>query len=218
MSAPAPSPSAAPSSAPDSTGAAPRSALLAWVLFAPLALLGGLRWVLNWQQERAPAAPAWAISPFAGTQDPWAWLHTLGWVLAALALLAVLGWAVQRRWGTAVLARGLGGLWLLLCLLGCAAQIAVFLNLRPPQPLQPVRAEVLGTHQKAPSARAAGGTLLVLRLQGHDTLQQVLLGDPAAAQLQPHQWLQLELVQGRWRGRYVTAWQPVPPSKEESGP
>ena len=106
-----------------------------------------------------------------------------------------------------MLARGLGGLWLLLCLLGCAAQIAVFLNLRPPQPLQPVRAEVLGTHQKAPSARAAGGTLLVLRLQGHDTLQ-----------LQPHQWLQLELAQGRWRGRYVTAWQPVPPSKEESGP
>ena len=29
------------------------------------------------------------------------------------------------------------------------------------------------------------GTLLVLRLQGHDTLQQALLGDPAAAQLQP---------------------------------
>ena len=163
MSAPAPSPSAAPSSAPDSTGAAPRSALLAWVLFAPLALLGGLRWVLNWQQERAPAAPAWAISPFAGTQDPWAWLHTLGWVLAALALLALLGWAVQRRWGAAVLARGLGGLWLLLCLLGCAAQIAVFLNLRPPQPLQPVRAEVLGTHQKAPSARAAGSSELGLR-------------------------------------------------------
>jgi hypothetical protein len=32
--------------------------------------------------------------------------------------------------------------------------------------------------------------------------------------LQPHQWLQLELAQGRWRGRYITAWQPVPAPKE----
>ena len=210
MSTPAPSPSAAPSSAPDSTGAAPRSALLAWVLFAPLALLGGLRWVLNWQQERAPAAPAWAISPFAGTQDPWAWLRPAGIAIAVLLLLALLARAWARRHGTRALRRLLAAGWLLLWAAACAAQLQGFLNLRAPVAQAPLRAELLGAHARAPSQRSLGGQLWVLRIAGEDAPQQVLVPDAAAAQVPLHARLNLRWARGRWHGRYLSGWDMLP--------
>lgn len=182
---------------------------LLWLLWAPPLLLVAVRWLLAWQQERQPLAPAWRLQPFVGTQDPWAWLPSLGFGLAALALVALvlwgLAWRGQGRW----VRRLLLGAWWLLCLWGAAAQLQAALNVRALQPQAPLQAEIVGRHVQAPSLRSGGGTLLVLRLQGQAELQQLLLDDPAAAQLAAHQRLQLQWALGRWQGRYVTAWQPV---------
>jgi len=179
----------------------------AWLAFGPLVAVAALRWVLAWWQGRAGDAPAWPLAPFVGTQDPFAWLHTAAAVLAALALLVLLGWAVRRRLGLRALWRLLAGLWVAAALAACTAQIMQFTNLRGlvAQP-QPLPARVLGSRQIAPSARGPGGTLLVLQLPGEPT-QQVLIDDPAAAQLATGQPLALAWATGRWRGRYVTGWQ-----------
>lgn len=202
--------------------AAPAPRLLA-LLWAPPLLLVALRWLLAWQQERAPQPPAWRLQPFVGTQDPWAWLLSLGWALGGLLLLALLLWGLARRGQGRWVRRLLLALWWLLCLLGAFAQLGSFYNLHARAPLAPLVAEIMGRHVQAPSLRAAGGTLLVLRLQGAQApdgpesvqgvqgLQQLLLDDPAAAALQPHQRLQLQWAQGRWYGRYVSAWQTLAP-------
>ncbi len=181
----------------------------AWLLFAPLAAVVGVRWVLAWLEDRAAPSPAWPLAPFVGTQDPLGWLRPLGWgVGVALALLG-LGWAAWRRFGARPVRRVLGAAWVLACLAACAAQIGRHVNLRALQPQPPVLAEVLGSRAQPPSLRSVGGTLLVLRLQGEDAVQQVLAEDPAAARWRAGQRLRVHWATGRATGRYVTGLEPI---------
>ncbi|SDM30985.1 hypothetical protein SAMN05428957_104134 [Oryzisolibacter propanilivorax] len=205
---PAPGPAAARAAA---GGAQARARLGAWLGFGPLALVVGLRWVLDWLQGRADAPPAWPLAPFVGTQDPWGWLHTTGWALMALAALLLAGRLVYRRFGARALLRLLAGLWIAAALAACAAQLAHFLNLRGlvPQPA-PLAARVLGSRAVAPSLHGAGGTLLVLQLRDEPGTQQALVDDRQAAALPAGQALALHWARGRWWGRYVTGWQAVP--------
>ncbi len=202
----------APTTAPERARAAPQ---LLWLLWAPPLALVALRWVLDWQAERHPSAPAWRLQPFVGTQDHWAWVAPLAGALVALALLALLLRALLRRGYGRWVRRGLLAAWWLVCALAAAAQLAGVLNRGGLQPQAPLQAEIVGRHVQAPSLRSTGGTLLVLRLAGQDaqdvpgSLVQLLLDDPAAAALPVHQQLQLQWALGRWQGRYVTAWQPL---------
>ncbi len=178
----------------------------AWLLFAPIAAWVALRWVLQWLQDRAPQQPAWAITPFVGTQDPWAWLRPAGMAIAAALLLALLARAWARRHGTRALRRLAVGAWALLWLAACAAQLQGFLNLRTPLAQPALRAELLGAHAQPPSQRSLGGQLWVLRIAGEEAVQQVLVPDPAAAQVPLHAALALHTVRGRWHGRYLSGW------------
>lgn len=188
-----------------------RSRVTAWLVFAPLAAVVGLRWVLTWLQDRADAAPAWPLVPFAGAQDPLAWLPTAGWSLAGLTLLILVAWKVRRRLGPRAQARLLAGLWLAAALAACAGQLMHFFNLRGlVHQAEPLDARVLGSRAVRPSARGPGGTLVVLQVPGLPT-QQALIDDPTVAQLQPGQPLALRWARGRWSGRYVTGWQATPP-------
>ena len=179
---------------------------VAWWLFAPVAAWVGLRWVLTWIEDRAPLPAAWALAPFAGTQDPWAWLRPAGLLLAALALLALLARWHARRHGWRGALRGLAGAWLLLWAAACAAQLGAFLNLRGLQPQPPLAAELVGARARPPSLRAPGGQLWVLRVDGQAPLQQLLVEDARAAQVPLHARLALSWSRGRWYGRYVGGW------------
>lgn len=185
----------------------------AWLLFAPLAAVVGLRWVLTWLADRAAAPPAWPLAPFEGVQDPLGWLRPLGWGTVGLLVLLALGWLVRRRFGARPVRRALAAAWVLLCLAACAALLGRHLNLRALQPQPPVAAEVLGSRFQPPTARGPGGTLLVLRL-GAAGPQQVLIDDPAAARLHAGQQLRLHWAQGRLGGRFVTGWE----TAEAAGP
>lgn len=182
----------------------------AWWLFGPVAAWVGLRWVLEWLQDRAPQPAAWAITPFVGTQDPWAWLRPAGAGLAGLLLLALLARAWARRHGTRALRRLLAAAWALLWAGACAAQLQSFLNLRTPVRQPALQAELLGAQARAPSQRSLGGQLWVLRLDGEEGLQQVLVPDDAAAQVPLHARLALRWVRGRWYGRYLSGWDMLP--------
>ncbi len=183
----------------------------AWLLFAPLAAWVGLRWVLQWLQDRAPQPAAWPITPFVGAQDPWAWLRPAGMAIAALLHC----WPCWRAPGRAAMAwralrRLLAAAWLLLWAAACAAQLQAFLNLRAPVAQAPLQAELLGAHAQPPSQRSLGGQLWVLRIAGEDAPQQVLVPDAAAAQVPLHARLALHWVRGRWHGRYLSGWDMLP--------
>lgn len=208
----------APASA---TTPAPRTSVrTAWLWFAPPAALAGLRQLLAWQTERGAQAPRLALAPFAGAQNPWAWLATLGWAALVLALLGLLAWQAHRRWGVRALQRALAGAWVLACLAGAAALLQRHANVQGAQPLAPVAAQVLGSRAQAASARSTGGTLLVLRIEGLAPAQQLLLDDPQAAHWRPGQRLQLQWARGRFGGHFVTGWQalPAPAPVSVSGP
>lgn len=182
----------------------------AWWLFAPPALLTGLRWLLQWQEGRGPASTVLPLSPFAGAQPLSAMLWQVAGPLLALLVLALGLWWVRRRWGWPTVQRILLGLWVVVCLLGCAALLWRPYNLQGLQALAPVQAQVLGQHAKMPNLRSTGGTELVLRVATLEPLQQILIDDPQAAQWQPGQTLQLQWARGRHSGLFVTGWQALP--------
>ena len=184
---------------------------VAWWLFAPAAAWVGLRWLLTWAEDRAPLPPAWALAPFAGTQDPWAGLRPAGIALIVAGALALLAWRWTRRHGPQAVLRAAAALWLLLWAAACAAQIVGFFNLRGLQPQPPLAAELLGVRERPPSLRSLGGTLWVLRIDGDAAAQQVLVQDAAAAQVPLHARLALQTARGRWYGRYVRGWDMLAP-------
>jgi len=182
-----------------------------WLLFIPLALLGGTRWVLQWMADRAAGAPALPLQPFAGTQDPMAGLASVGYAVAALLLLVGGLMGVGRRWGGALVRRLLLAGWVVLGVAGSAGLAVRHFNVQGLQPQPPAAAEVLGSRAQKPTERGPGGTLVVLRIAGWPQVQQVLIDDPAAAQWKPGQALRLDWATGRFSGRFVTGWQPAAP-------
>ncbi|AVS64225.1 hypothetical protein C8241_18100, partial [Paracidovorax avenae] len=67
-------------------GAADGATRTAWWLFAPPAVLVGLRWLLQWYDDRWPGPAVWALAPFDGTRVPGAGLAFLGMGAAAVAV------------------------------------------------------------------------------------------------------------------------------------
>ena len=182
----------------------------AWLLFAPPAAVVGLRQLLQWQTERHATTPVLALSPFAGTQDPWFWLPLLGWAVLGVTVASVLAQALHRRWGKRALQRALAGAWVLLCGAGGAASLWGFFNVQNLQPLAPVQAQLLGSRPQVPSVRGPGGTWLVLQVDGMAPPQQLLVDDPQVAQWPTGQRVQLQWASGRSSGHFVSGWQVLP--------
>lgn len=210
--APAPAPAPAPVA---NYGNAQRTA---WVLFAPPAMLLGLRWVLAWQQERGVQQVLLPLTPFVPAPEVWTALQPVLRVLLAVLLVLVLAVWARRRMGTRRVVRMLGVGWVALSLAGAGGMVWRDLNVRGVQPLPPVPAQVIGSRAKAPSTRGPGGTLLVLRVHSLEQPQQVLVDDPQAAGWRPGQRLLLAWSRGRWQGLFVTGWRPLSLSRPAPSP
>lgn len=190
----------------------------AWLLFAPPAVLVGLRWVLQLSADRLPGTPALPLLPVA---VPSGLLELLWPVAVALGVLAVGALLLRRlRWRRALPLLGL--LWVLLWLGGSAALLQRHLNeqglfLRdaaaPGEPLPPeaAQAQVLSSQFKPPSVRSMGGTALVLQLPGLQAPHRLLLDEPQAARIKPGDTLALVVSPGRFSGLFVTDWRVAQP-------
>lgn len=182
----------------------------AWWLFAPPAGLAALRWLLQWQSERAAPSPALPLQPLAEGGTLMTALMPLFWGVGVLLVLALGIAGAMRRWGGTRVRQILLWAWALLCLAGSAALLAGHLNRQALQPLAPVQAQVLGSRPRPPSLHSVGGTELVLRLDGVDAVQHIVLNDPQAARWTPGQRIQLQRAHGRFGGVFVTHWQAEP--------
>lgn len=190
----------------------------AWLLFAPPAVLVGLRWLLQLSNDRLPGTPALPLAPVAVPSG----LLDLFWPVAvALLVLAAAGWLLRRLGGRRA-ASALGLLWVLLWLGGSAALLQKHLNEQglflhdvaaPGSALPPgsARAQVLSSQFKPPSVRSLGGTALVLQVPGLQGPHRLLLDEPQAAQIKPGDTLVLAFSPGRFRGLFVTDWQVAQP-------
>lgn len=190
----------------------------AWLLFAPPAVLVGLRWMLQLSTDRQPGTPALPLAPVS---VPSGWVD-LFWPLAlAVLVLAAAGWLLRRLGGRRA-ASVLGLLWVLLWLGGSAALLERHLNEKglylhdaaapgaAPTPGS-VLAQVLSSQFKPPSVRSLGGTALVLQVPGLQGPHRLLLDEPQAAQIKPGDTLVLVFSPGRFRGLFVTDWQVAQP-------
>jgi hypothetical protein len=186
----------------------------AWLLFAPPAVLVGLRWLLQLSNDRLPGTPALPLAPVSVSSG---WVD-LFWPLA-LAVLALLAgiWLLRRLGGRRAVSL-LGLLWLLLWLGGSAALLQRHLNeqglyLRDASALGSapapgsVTAQVMSSQFKPPSVRSMGGTALVLQVPGLQAPHRLLLNEPQASQIKPGDTLALVFLPGRFRGLFVTDWQ-----------
>ncbi|CAM3494594.1 hypothetical protein [Paracidovorax anthurii] len=190
----------------------------AWWLFAPPAAVVGLRWLLQWHDDRWPGPAAWALAPFAGTRDlgP-GLLAALGAGAAGLAVVGVLLRRVARHRGRGPARRVAAGLWGLACAAGALAMAARHWDARWLQPLPETRVAVAGSRAQPPSLRGPGGTQVVLRWEagpgGGDVpvLRQATLPAEAAAAWRPGQALRLQWARGRFGGLYATGWDALPP-------
>jgi len=202
----------------------------AWLLFAPPAVLVGLRWVLQLSTDRQPGAPALLLAPVSVPSG----LLDLLWPLAVAVLVLAVGTLLLRRlrWRRATPLLGL--LWVLLWLGGSAALLQRHLNEQglflhdvaasgqAPSPGS-VLAQVLSSRIKPPSLRSMGGTELVLQVPGLQAPHRLLLDEPQAAHIKPGDTLALAFSPGRFRGLFVTDWQvsphalPAPPVTTFSG-
>ena len=178
----------------------------AWLLFAPPAVLAGLRWLLQWQSERGTPTTALPLTPIALDATPLQLLAPLGWALAGLLLLGLCVYGGVRRVGGHRVRQALLWAWIALWVVGGAALLWRNADLQGLEPLEPVQAEVLGSRPRMPNLHAVGGTELLLRVDGLEGVQQLVVDDPQAAQWRSGTRLSLQWSRGRSSGRFVTGW------------
>lgn len=180
------------------------------MLFGPPALWAVARSWLDWQGGRHPTRDVFAMSEVPTQQTAWTLL--LPSLITAVGLLtAGIFLAVWwRRGGSGAVKKLLAGAWVLLWLAGTAALFVGQSNLAELGPAAATAtaapARVLGIRPLNPSLRQAGGSELILRVQGMAGPQQVQISDRAAAQLRPGDALALRWAEGRYYGRYLVTW------------
>lgn len=191
-----------------------KSQYTAWLLFAPPAVLVGLRAVLENLSDRQSGTSALPLLPLSTPAGP---LDLLWPVAVALALLVASG-LLLRRLGWHRVMPVVGVVWLLLWLGGSAALLQRHLNEQglflhdatapgaTPNPAF-VTAQVLANQFKPPSLRGVGGSELVLQVPGLGAPHRLLLDDPQAMQIRPGDTLALQFARGRFSGLFVTDWQ-----------
>ncbi len=198
-------------------GAADGATRTAWWLFAPPAALVGLRWLLQWHDDRWPGPAVWALAPFDGTRAPGAGLAFLGMGAAAVAVAGMLLRRMARRWGRQAARRAAIGAWVLACAGGAVALALRHWDARLLQPLPDASVVVAGSRPQPASLRGPGGTQVVLRWQPETggaagpLLRQTTLPDDPAAAWKPGQAVRLRWARGRFGGLYATGWD-VPPT------
>lgn len=181
-----------------------------WWLFAPPFAVAALHWWLTTLSEKDPA-PLQALSPTgaptggAGSLLLQASLPFLATVAVLALLLLAAGWS-WRRFGRARMVPAAAGLWLLLW---SAAAVAVgyrYIDRTDRQALPERVATVLQASEQPASARGPGGAKVLLRVQGFEVPQSVLLEDADAARLPAGIPVNLSLARGRFGKVYVTGW------------
>lgn len=191
-----------------------KSQYTAWLLFAPPAVLVGLRAVLENLSDRQPGTSALPLLPVTAPTGMLDLLWPIALVLALLVAFSLL----LRRLGWRRAMPVVGTVWLLLWLGGSAALLQRHLNEQglflhdataPSVALNPafVSAQVLASQFKPPSLRGVGGTELVLQVPGLETPHRLLIDDPQASQIRPGDTLALQFARGRFSGLFVTDWQ-----------
>lgn len=191
-----------------------KSHYTAWLLFAPPAVLVGLRAVLENLSSRQPGTSALPLLTLA---TPAGLLDLLWPVALAFALLVASG-LLLRRLGWRRAMPVLGGVWLLLWLGGSAALLqrhlneqGLFLHDATAPGATPnsafVAAQVLANQFRPPSLRGVGGSELVLQVPGLEAPHRLLIDDPQAVQIRPGDTLALQFARGRFSGLFVTDWQ-----------
>ncbi len=185
----------------------------AWLVFAPPAVMLGVRWFLQLLVDRAGGAPALPLAAVATASE----VMDLLWpVLVGCALLAVaIGW--MRRLGSRRALPVLGVAWLALWLGASGMLVQRHLNreglwLQDAQatPSPAVMAKVLSQQIKAASLRSLGGSELVLSVPGLALPQRLLIEDARSKSFKAGDALALQLARGRFDGWFVTAWQAPP--------
>ena len=191
----------------------------AWLIFGPPAFMVAVRWLLQLADDRQSAIPALSLVPVsttAGTLD-------LLWPVAVVLALLVAAGGVIYRLGWQRVMPVIGVVWLLLWLVGSGAMLERHLNRQglflqdmrasPIPPAAHVTARVVTRQFKPPSLRGLGGNELVLQVSGLEIPQRLLIDDVRAAPLKPGDTLALQFSPGRFSGRFVTAWQAIPPTR-----
>jgi hypothetical protein len=182
----------------------------AWLLFGPPAFMVALRWLLQLADDRHSAIPALSLAPVSTTTGA---LDLLWPVAVGLPVLMAAG-LVVRRLGWRRVMPVLGVAWLLLWLTGSGALLqrhlnrqGLFLQGMSSTAAVPVTARVVTSQFKPPSLRGLGGTQLVLKVDGLEIPQHLLIDDEQASRLKPGDVLALQLTPGRFSGLFVTGWQ-----------
>ena len=185
----------------------------AWLLFAPPAVMLGVRWLLQLMVDRAGGVPALPLAPVATAADV---MDVLWPVLLGCALLAVVI-GLMRRFGSQRVLPVLGVAWLALWLVASGMLVQRYLNrqglwLQDAQttPAAAVMAKVLSQQIKAASLRSLGGTELVLSVPGIELPQRLLIEEARSHSFKAGDTLALQLANGRFGGWFVTAWQAAP--------
>ena len=169
-----------------------------------------MRWLLQLTDDRQSATPALSLAPVSTTTGT---LDLLWPVAVGLAVLMAAGLMV-RRLGWHRVMPVLGVVWLLLWLAGSGALLqrhlnrqGLFLQGMSSTAAVPAIARVVTSQFKRPSLRGLGGTQLVLKVDGLEIPQHLLIDDAQANRLKPDDVLALQLAPGRFSGLFVTGWQ-----------
>ena len=194
-----------------------RAARVAWWLFAPPFGAAALHWLLTTLAEKDPtplqpltsaAAPAGGPASLLW-QASWPFLLAIG-VLVLLVLAARWSW---RRFGGARVIRVAALSWLLIWAASALAIGYRYVDRTNREALPEAVATVLNARPQEASARGVGGAQALLRVQGYELPQRVLLEEADAARLPAGTLVTLMLARGSFGTLYLTGWRIEAPQR-----